>query len=142
MASIRELIVQSFMTALTGAVPAAQIHRSRRTAIQRSESPAIVVQARREDPEVRESGGTNRILTIGMEIIARGDAPDSIADATVVEAHQRVMADTTLSGRAIDLQEISTEWEITEADLDAVVVTVIYQILYRTDMRYLSVQMP
>lgn len=142
MPSIRELIVQNFVTALTGAVPAGQIHRSRLTAIQRSESPAIVVQARREDHEVLRSGGSNRLLTIGMEIIARGDAPDSVADATVSVAHQRVMADPTRSGKALDTSEISTEWEIAEADLDAVIVTVIYQILYRTDMRYLTVQMP
>lgn len=137
MASKCEQIVGAVF-ALIDALPAVGAYRSRLTALSRADSPAIVVRAEKEDIVKRNNDLSERELVLVVDTIARGAAPDSVADQYRVAAHGAIMADETLGGLTLFTREIGTVWEMQDADLDAVVVSMRYLISYRTIAKTLN----
>jgi hypothetical protein len=133
-ASLREQIVAAIAATLTGTPAGSNVFRSRSIPILRNLSPAIVVTP--ADEEVTQTLGAkvNRKFDVRVEVIARGTIPDSAADATCVSAHAKLMLDKRLGGLCIGIQERSTNWDIQDADLDAVSVVTTYTVLYQTNV--------
>lgn len=135
MASLREQIVAAIAATLTGTPAGSNVFRSRAIPIGRSLSPAIVVTPVSEATEAQIGSRSDRRLQVRVEVIARGAVPDSLADATCVSAHSKIMADTRLGGLCIDIEEAGAEWDFDDADLDAVSVATTYAVVFRTQLR-------
>lgn len=137
MASRREQIIEAIRVKLA-TIPGITTYRSRLTAVARSESPAIVVQAVKETVTKRNNDLSERELEVDVEVITRGQTPDQVADPYAVSAQAKVMEDQTLGGLCLRLREVGTQWLMSEADFDAVIVSTRYLIDYRTTAKTLN----
>ena len=136
MSSIREQIVAAFVATLTDT--GAEAYRSRSDAVSRPESPALIVTPQSEDVNIVTTHGVDRLLSLQVEVITRGDVPDSLADPIIVAAHQKIMADQTLGGLCFDIAEVSSQWAIESGDLDICSLIAVYRVHYRTAMKALD----
>lgn len=134
MSSKREQIIAAVMAKLTGTTGVgSRIYRSRVEAIDRAQSPAIVVKPKAEtEPLESFYGVVDRQLTLTVDIVTRGNEPDSLVDPIIVDAHSRIMADLTLGGLCLEIKEGSSQFQIENADQDLCLLTVEYTVWYRT----------
>jgi len=140
MTTRRETILAAVRTALTGtAGVGTRIYRSRVEPMARAESPAIVVEPVQDQAEQNTSLPTlDWSLTVRVAVIVRGAIPDQQADPIVEDMHGKLMADLTLGGYAIDIQPVSVNFEMVEADQPAGVISCDYLIRYRTSVTNLA----
>jgi hypothetical protein len=140
MTTKRETILAAVRTALTNTTGVGtRIYRSRVEPIAREESPAIVVEPVNDTAEQNTSLPTlDWSLTVRVAVIVRGNIPDQQADPIVENMHSRLMADLTLGGYAIDIQPVSVNFEMVEADQPAGVISCDYLIRYRTSVTNLA----
>ncbi|MCI0430267.1 MAG: hypothetical protein L0210_06970 [Rhodospirillales bacterium] len=135
MASRREQIIEAIRVKLA-TIPGITTYRSRLTAITRGDSSAIVVRPALppfgEEVVKRNNDLSERELMVIVEVVARGETADKVADPFCVSAHAKVMEDQTLGGLCLYLREVSTHWLMDDADLDVCVVSTRYRIHYRT----------
>lgn len=128
--STRETILAAFATQLAG-VAGGRVYRSRREQI--GTLPAVIVSPDSASGEEFVLGSTDHDLTVAVFILAKGDTPDSAADATVVAVHAAIMGATDL-GLGSDVQvsqRFETEWDF--EDYDYVRVILRYRVSYRTN---------
>jgi hypothetical protein len=130
----RETILAAMRTALTGTVEVGtRIYRSRVEPLARNESPAIVIEPISDTAEQTTSlPKLDWSLTVRVAVIVRGTVPDQLADPIVEDLHAKLMADLTLGGVAIDVQPVSVNFEMVEADQPAGVISCDYLVRYRT----------
>ena len=140
MTTKRENILTAVRTALTGTTGVGnRIYRSRVEPMARAESPAIVVEPVNDTAQENTSLPTiDWSLTVRIAVVVRGVIPDQIADPIVADMHSKLMADLTLGGYAIDIQPISVQFDMVEADQPAGVVSCNYLIRYRTSVSNLT----
>lgn len=128
----RESILQSIVTALAGTTGVGnRIYRDRQQAVTRDEVPAIIVRADIENPLQDVSNFTEKKLTVVVEVYHRGVNVETLADPVVESLHNKIMADVSLGGLAIDISEAGTTFELDDADQDALILSVRYEIWYR-----------
>jgi len=141
MTTRREAILSAIRTALTGTVQVGtRIYRSRVEPVSRNESPAIVVEPLTDTAEQLTSlPKLDWSLRVRVAVIVRGLVPDQLADPIVQSLHSKLMADLTLGGVAIDVQPISVDFEMVEADQPAGVISCDYLVRYRTSVNDLSI---
>lgn len=132
-----EALMQALVTALTvpamTAVPAAHVFRDEEQALEQGVLPSVTLAEGDEPPPERiNTHEAERFLEITLGVRAKGSVPFSAADAALLEAHNRVMADQTLGGLSEEIQEGATRRE--RADLNAKLARVekTYRIRYRT----------
>jgi len=131
--TIRETILDTVMTTLVGTTGAGlHIYRSRLAAVQADATIAVIVRPIAETPEPIVITFMDRTLDIEVLVRARGDIPDAVADDTVGSVHAKLMADRTLGGAVLDLEDGPTDWAWDEADTDLVEVRLTYRLRYRT----------
>jgi len=140
MATRREQVLAAINAAV---VPTAgvsgRVYRSRVEPLARQESPAIVIEPLNDFADQNTSLPTlDWSLTVRVAVIVRGIVPDQLADPIICDMHSRIMADLTLGGVAIDVQPISTDFEMMEADQPAGVISSNYLVRYRTSVDDLS----
>jgi len=140
MATKREQILAAIATALT---PTAglngRVYRSRVTAVQRAESPAIVVEPISDTPTQNTSLPTlDWRMRVRVSVIVRGDVPDQLADPVIESMHSKMVADLTLGGLAIDVQPDEVSFNLVDADQPAGVIFNDYIVQYRTSVASLS----
>lgn len=140
MTTKREQVLTAIRTALTGTTGVGtRIYRSRVEPLARGESPAIVVEPVSDSAEQNTSLPTlDWSLTVRVAIIVRGAIPDQLADPIVEDAHSKIMADLTLGGYAIDVQPVSVDFQMQDADQPAGVILLDYLVRYRTSVTNLS----
>jgi len=136
MTTKRENILVAIRAALTGTTGVSdRIYRSRVEPLARGESPAIVVEPISDSAEQNTSlPKLDWSLTVRVAIIVRGAIPDQLADPIVEDAHSKIMADLTLGGYAIDVQPVSVDFQMQDADQPAGVVLLDYLVRYRTSV--------
>lgn len=134
MTTRRESILAAIRTALTGTTGVStRIYRSRVEPMARAESPAIVVEPVQDQAEQNTSLPTlDWSLTVRVAVIVRGAIPDQQADPIVESLHSKLMADLSLGGLSIDIQPVTVQFEMVEADQPAGVISCIYLVRYRT----------
>jgi len=140
MAPQREQILAAIATALT---PTAglngRVYRSRVTAVQRAESPAIVVEPISDTPTQNTSLPTlDWRMRVRVSVIVRGDVPDQLADPVIESMHSKMVADLTLGGLAIDVQPDEVSFNLVDADQPAGVIFNDYIVQYRTSVASLA----
>lgn len=137
MTSKAELITQAIVTALTvpamSSVPAARVFRDVHGALQADLLPAVAVETGDEDtPDRRTTRHKLRYLDVNVTVVAKGESPYTEADAALVESFGRLMADRTLGGLALELQEGPTRRERSAAEEQIAAVTKTYRVQYHT----------
>lgn len=139
MPSKRETIMQRIVTALAGtAGVGSRIYRSRVVPLARGEAPAMVVEPV-SDSATQDTLGTLRwTMTVRVAVIVRGNVPDQLADAVIVDVHSKLMGDATLGGYVIDMLPTTVSFESIEADQPAGVVSAEFAVTYRTSINSLS----
>jgi len=140
MATKREQILAAIGTALaTTTGVSGRVYRSRVTAVQRAESPAIVVEPISDTPTQNTSLPTlDWRMRVRVSVIVRGDVPDQLADPVIESMHAKMVADLTLGGLAIDVQPDEVSFNLVDADQPAGVIFNDYIIQYRTSVASLS----
>lgn len=131
--SKREGIIDAFVTALAGtASVSTRIYRSRATALTKAQAPALVVRWN-QDQFTGEwvSDKQERTLSILLDVYARGSKPDEIADPILVDAHSKIMANSSLRALVIDIYAGDTSFDMEQADGDAGFTTQQYLVKYR-----------
>jgi len=116
-----------------------RVYRSRVTAMQRAESPAIVIEPISDTPTQNTSLPTlDWRMRVRMTVIVRGDVPDQLADPIIEDMHARIVADLTLGGYAIDVQPDEVTYNMLDADQPAGVIFNDYIVQYRTTVASLA----
>jgi hypothetical protein len=140
MATKREQILAAIATALASTTGVSgRVYRSRVTAVQRAESPAIVVEPISDTPTQNTSLPTlDWRMRVRVSVIVRGDVPDQLADPVIESMHTKMVADLTLGGLAIDVQPDEVSFTLVDADQPAGVIFNDYIVQYRTSVASLT----
>lgn len=131
--SKREGILDAFVAALAGTTGVStRIYRSRTQALTRDQAPALVVRWTQDQfGGVWVSDKQERQLTVMLDVYHRGDVPDALADPVLVDAHSRIMANSTLRGLVIDIYAGDAANDADQADKDAGFISQQYLVKYR-----------
>ena len=137
MPSRAEQIAQAIQAALTVppmvSVPAAQVYRDLDRALAADVPAALVVESGDESPpDLAVLGIAYRTLTVRVIALAKGASPATVADAPLLEAYARILADRTLGGLAVDITEGETQRQTNVMETGVAAVAKHYQVLYRT----------
>lgn len=137
MTSKAERITAAIAAALTvpamTSVPAARVYRDLHGALQADLLPAVAIETGDEpEPSHRANGYKVRFVDVRVTVVAKGASPYTAADAALVESHARVMADRTLGGLAIGIDEGQTRRERGEAEEQLGAITKTYRVQYYT----------
>ena len=141
MTSRAEAIAGALVAALTmppmSAVPAARVFRDLDGALQSALLPAVAVEIGDEDPPTigAPHGVADRLLSVTVSIVAEasaGGSPYTAADAALIEAHARTVADREFGGLAFDTTEGRTARDRDAGERHLGVVRKEYRIHYRT----------
>lgn len=140
MTTKREQVLSAIATALaTTAGVNGRVYRSRVTAMQRAESPAIVIEPISDTPTQNTSLPTlDWRMRVRVTVIVRGDVPDQLADPIIESMHAKMVADLTLGGYAIDVQPDEVTFNMLDADQPAGVIFNDYIVQYRTTVASLA----
>lgn len=133
MSTLREQILASAVTALTGATAAgANVFRSREVALHRGVTPAIVVTPGGESDQRMGQHTDRHVLTVHLAIFVRGDPWDQLADAVAEPAHRTLVRAPGLLALATDIRKVSTDYQAEEADRTAGALVSHYEFTYLT----------
>lgn len=140
MASRAERIAEAIRGALTTptmtAVPSARVFRELRGALQSELLPAIAIDIGNDPPPVRATISTlTRTTDIRVTVFGASVNGYTATDPAHLEAYGRVMADPTLGGLAIDIEEGPITRERDDAERQRIAVTHTYRVVYRTGDR-------
>ena len=103
--------------------------------IQRSQLPSLIIEWNNDAAEQNTSLPTlDWSLSVTVTVLSSGDVPDEQADATVVSAHSKLMADLTLGGESIDIQPTNVTFEAIDGDSPIGVTGMGYTVRYRTEV--------
>jgi hypothetical protein len=140
MTTKREQILSAIASALASTAGVnGRVYRSRVTAMQRAESPAIVIEPISDTPTQNTSLPTlDWRMRVRVTVIVRGDTPDQLADPIIESMHAKMVTDLTLGGYAIDVQPDEVTYNMLDADQPAGVIFNDYIIQYRTTVASLA----
>ena len=133
MISRRELLIRAVMGCCQTAVTPATVLRQPTTAIARDQTPALVLAIVSDAPVKRSNDRMERELVVRLTSYAR-DPTDgyAVADDLLCRSHVALLADTTLGGLALSLAEMEADYQVEDADVEAIAIPAIYRITYRT----------
>ena len=114
--STRESILAAVATALAG-VAGGRIYRTRRE--QLGTLPAIIIEPQSERADEAVLGRTDRSLDVAINVYAKGDTPDTAADATLAAAWSALAAAPALGlGNDVQLRMAhEVDWEFEDFDM-------------------------
>ena len=136
MQSIREQIIQTIVARLTpiASEQGATIRRQPTVPTDKAQLPALLVFPESEAVR-RINDRTERELVIRVVALAAGSSterPEPAVDRLMTAAHASLLADVTLVGLALGMEETDTEWQQDDADMDVAALPSRYRITYRT----------
>lgn len=113
--STRETILAAVATALAG-VAGGRVYRSRRE--QLPTLPAVIVEPLSEVAEETVLGLTDRRLTVGVQVLAKGDTPDNAADATLAAVWSALAVANALGlGSEVQIEPMhEIDWDFEDFD--------------------------
>ena len=136
MSSLREQILADIATRLA-TIASVTVQRSRVVPVKRSDGIVIVVTPVDETATPQLQDAFLRELRVITSVRARGAIPDQVADPTAVAVYAKLMGtqdSRTLGGLAVDILELSREFAMDEADLDAIDYQILWQVAYMTSV--------
>lgn len=120
--------IASQLTTTTGAT----VYRSRQAAVERSEGTVIVIKPTEEVVEKLSDYVSIRRLSLVVTVLIRGLVPDTAADPFLQQIQTVMLSSDTLGGLAARCIEKTTRWDMEMADLTALAVEVVYEVVYTT----------
>lgn len=110
-----------------------QVYRSLNHALAQDQLPCIVLtRGPGSRPEQATIAQLDRSVWLHVHALACGNAAETDADAAINEVHQRLYADRTLGGLALDISEGEEGADTEEINTDICRITKSYLIEYRT----------
>ncbi len=141
MSTKRETILSRLITQLAGtAGVGTRIYRSRVTPVNRTEGLVLIVEPISDSCETRRNN-LQWTLNVRLSVIARGSktvTADQAADSTVKSIHDKIMADVTINGNAIDTTPRNVSFDLIDGDQPSGVISLDYIIIYQTSTTDLS----
>ena len=133
MISRREQLIRAVIDVCAVAVAPTRVLRQPVIAITREQTPVLVVSVTSDAPLRRANDRMERELALRLVAYAR-DPSDGyiVSDGLLCKAHLALLADPTLSGLALAIDEQEADYQADDADVDAVAIPAIYRITYRT----------
>ena len=137
--SRREQIIRNVITRCQAAIPPTTVLRQPTMAIPREQTPVLLVAVLSDAPVTRSNDRMERELVLRLQAHAR-DPTDgyAVADDLLCKAHLALLADTTLGGLALSLDEMEADYQAEDADVEAIAIPAVYRITYRTLVSDLS----
>ena len=132
MNSIRERIVRAVLARLATGVAPVPVLRSPVLPVGRDDSPALLVFAEGDTITAYANNLVERLLSLRLVAVARGDTGFDQADLLIVGAHAALMSDVNLGGLALAVREVDCDWDQEDADAGAIAVPARYEVRYRT----------
>lgn len=131
--SRREQIIREVMARLQAAIAPVNVLRQPTAAIPRERTPALILVVLSDAPVRRSNERMERELMLQCIGHAR-DPTDgyAVADDLLCKAHRVLQAEPTLGGLALGLAEQEADYQVEDADVDAVAIPATYRITYRT----------
>jgi len=127
----RELIlarIKSNLDSITGAT----VYRSRVEPLARGESPAVIVEPVNDQPSEEFYNKLQWNLRVRVTVIVRANVPDDDSDTYTQQVHQKIMADPTCNGYALDVNPDRVDFSLYEADVPLGVISMDYMVMYRS----------
>jgi hypothetical protein len=133
MTSRREAILREVLARCRAAVTPVAVIRDPGIALTRDQVPALVLTIEADAPLGRHNDRIERALAVRLTALVRspGDG-HAEADALICAAHAALFTDVSLGGLALDITELEADYQIEDADLDAIAIPALYRITYRT----------
>ena len=133
MISRREQLIRAVIDVCAAAVAPTRVLRQPVIAIPRDQTPALVVSVTSDAPLRRANDRMERELALRLVAYAR-DPTDGylVSDGLLCKAHLALLADPTLSGLALAIDDQEADYQAEDADVDAVAIPATYRITYRT----------
>ena len=129
--STRETILAAFATVMSS-VASGRVYRSRKE--QLPTLPAVIIEPVGVESTELALGAMDHDLTVTVAVYAKGDTPDTAADATLLAGHTALIADRALGLGAANgvtlLPGFTADWSF--EDYDYVRASHTYRVMYRT----------
>lgn len=131
--SRREQIIRNVITRCQAAISPTTVLRQHTIAIPREQTPVLLVAVLSDAPVTRSNDRMERELVLRILAHAR-DPTDgyAVADDLLCRAHLALLADASLGGLAVSLSEMEAEYQVEDADVEAIAIPALYRITYRT----------
>ena len=134
----RELIlarIASNLSSITGAT----VYRSRVEPLARGEVPAVIVEPVNDQPiDTNFYDKLDWTMRVRITTIVRASIPDDDSDTYTQQVHQKLMADQTINGYALDLTPDRTDFSLYEADVPLGIISQDFLVRYRTSRTSLT----
>ncbi len=134
----RELIlarIASNLSSITGAT----VYRSRVEPLARGEVPAVIVEPINDQPvDTNFYDKLDWTMRVRITTLVRAAIPDDDSDTYTQQVHQKLMADQTVNGYALDLTPDRTDFSLYEADVPLGIISQDFLVRYRTSRTSLT----
>lgn len=130
---IAQQVIALLTTPAIDGVATGQVLRDPLDALDSETFPALCVELGDEGVPARPvTNVKQRAVLLSVSVLAAGAAPLVVADPIATEAANRLLADPTLGGLAVDLTELGTERHRDELGEGTAKVVLNFQVDYRT----------
>jgi len=139
MISRREALIRDILMRCQAAVAPVTVLRQPTTALPREQTPILIVTVISDVPVKRSNDRMERELVV--RIIAHVRDPTDgygVADDLLCRVHRGLLADPSLGGLALSLDEMDADYQSEDADGEAIAIPAAYRITYRTLVSDLS----
>ena len=134
----RELIlarIASNLSSITGAT----VYRSRVEPLARGEVPAVIVEPINDQPvDTNFYDKLDWTMRVRITTLVRAAIPDDDSDTYTQQVHQKLMADQTVNGYALDLTPDRTDFSLYEAHVPLGIISQDFLVRYRTSRTSLT----
>ena len=131
--SRREQIIREVVTRCQAAIAPTTVLRQPTFAVQREQTPILLVAVVSDAPVKRCNDRMERELALRIIGHARDHTDGyALADDLLCRAHVALLADATLGGLALSLAEMEADYQMEDADVEAIAIPAFYRITYRT----------
>lgn len=134
----RELILSRIATNLSS-IAGATVYRSRVEPLARGEVPAVIVEPINDQPiDTNFYDKLDWTMRVRVTTLVRAAVPDDDSDTYTQQVHQKLMADQTVNGYALDLTPDRTDFSLYEADVPLGIISQDFLVRYRTSRTSLT----
>ena len=134
----RELILARIATNLSS-ITGATVYRSRVEPLARGEVPAVIVEPVNDQPiDTSFYDKLDWTMRVRITTLVRAAIPDDDSDTYTQQVHQKLMADQTVNGYALDLTPDRTDFSLYEADVPLGIISQDFLVRYRTSRTSLT----
>lgn len=134
----RELILARIKSNLDS-IAGATVYRSRVEPLARGEVPAVIVEPVNDQPvDTSFYDKLDWTMRVRITTLVRAAVPDDESDTYTQQVHQKLMADQTVNGYALDLTPDRTDFSLYEADVPLGIISQDFLVRYRTSRTSLT----